>query len=48
MPTSSGLAERDLKVVWHPCTQMKDHEWLPMVPSLVATARRGMEAATCD
>ncbi|MDH4106658.1 MAG: adenosylmethionine--8-amino-7-oxononanoate transaminase [Gammaproteobacteria bacterium] len=26
------LAERDLKVVWHPCTQMKDHEWLPLVP----------------
>ena len=32
MPTSSELAERDLRVVWHPCTQMKDHEWLPMVP----------------
>ncbi|MGI9246833.1 MAG: adenosylmethionine--8-amino-7-oxononanoate transaminase [Steroidobacteraceae bacterium] len=27
-----SLAERDLRVVWHPCTQMKDHEWLPMVP----------------
>jgi len=26
------LAERDLRVVWHPCTQMKDHEWLPMIP----------------
>jgi adenosylmethionine---8-amino-7-oxononanoate aminotransferase len=26
------LAERDLRVVWHPCTQMKDHEWLPMTP----------------
>lgn len=24
--------QRDLSVVWHPCTQMKDHEWLPMVP----------------
>lgn len=23
---------RDLSVVWHPCTQMKDHEWLPMIP----------------
>ena len=23
---------RDLRVVWHPCTQMKDHEWLPMIP----------------
>jgi len=19
-------------VLWHPCTQMKDHEWLPMIP----------------
>ncbi|HEX9206725.1 MAG TPA: adenosylmethionine--8-amino-7-oxononanoate transaminase [Steroidobacteraceae bacterium] len=26
------LAERDLRVVWHPCTQMKDHEWLPLIP----------------
>jgi adenosylmethionine-8-amino-7-oxononanoate aminotransferase len=32
MPPASDLAERDLRVVWHPCTQMKDHEWLPMVP----------------
>ncbi len=24
--------QRDLSVVWHPCTQMKDHEWLPMIP----------------
>ncbi|HEV7715095.1 MAG TPA: aminotransferase class III-fold pyridoxal phosphate-dependent enzyme, partial [Steroidobacteraceae bacterium] len=23
---------RDLAHVWHPCTQMKDHEWLPMIP----------------
>ena len=23
---SAALAARDLKVVWHPCTQMKDHE----------------------
>ena len=23
---------RDLSAVWHPCTQMKDHEWLPLVP----------------
>ena len=27
-----SLAERDLAVVWHPCTQMHDHETLPMVP----------------
>ena len=23
---------RDLRVLWHPCTQMKDHERLPLVP----------------
>ena len=26
------IARRDLEVVWHPCTQMKDHERLPLVP----------------
>jgi adenosylmethionine-8-amino-7-oxononanoate aminotransferase len=25
------LSARDLRVVWHPCTQMKDHETLPMI-----------------
>ncbi len=29
---NADLAARDLSVVWHPCTQMKDHEWLPMIP----------------
>ncbi|HLF65982.1 MAG TPA: adenosylmethionine--8-amino-7-oxononanoate transaminase [Gammaproteobacteria bacterium] len=29
---NSSLAQRDLKVLWHPCTQMKDHEVLPMIP----------------
>ena len=24
--------QRDLAVLWHPCTQMKDHERLPLVP----------------
>ena len=24
--------KRDLSVLWHPCTQMKDHETLPLVP----------------
>ncbi|MGY6630008.1 MAG: adenosylmethionine--8-amino-7-oxononanoate transaminase [Wenzhouxiangella sp.] len=24
--------ERDLATLWHPCTQMKDHEWLEMIP----------------
>ncbi len=26
------MAQRDLSVIWHPCTQMKDHESLPMIP----------------
>jgi adenosylmethionine---8-amino-7-oxononanoate aminotransferase len=26
------MSARDLAAVWHPCTQMKDHEWLPLVP----------------
>lgn len=26
------LMERDLSVLWHPCTQMKDHEQLPVIP----------------
>jgi len=26
------MAGRDLDVIWHPCTQMKDHEFLPMIP----------------
>lgn len=30
--TNKELAERDLKNIWHPCTQMKDHEFLPMIP----------------
>jgi adenosylmethionine-8-amino-7-oxononanoate aminotransferase len=30
--TNHPLTERDLRVVWHPCTQMKDHETLPMIP----------------
>ena len=29
---SAELAARDLAVVWHPCTQMHDHETLPMLP----------------
>lgn len=32
MPMNKELAERDLRVLWHPCTQMHDHESLPMVP----------------
>ena len=26
------LKNRDLDVLWHPCTQMKDHETLPLTP----------------
>ena len=26
------IMERDLEVIWHPCTQMKDHETLPLIP----------------
>jgi adenosylmethionine---8-amino-7-oxononanoate aminotransferase len=29
---ANHLAARDLAVVWHPCTQMHDHETLPMLP----------------
>ena len=29
---NSDLIKRDLTNLWHPCTQMKDHEWLPLVP----------------
>ncbi len=32
-PGNSTLRERDLAHVWHPCTQMKDHERdMPMIP----------------
>ena len=29
---NNELMQRDLEVIWHPCTQMKDHETLPLVP----------------
>ncbi len=32
MSNNQQIAQRDLSVLWHPCTQMKDHEWLPMIP----------------
>jgi adenosylmethionine-8-amino-7-oxononanoate aminotransferase len=33
MTTGNALySARDLAHVWHPCTQMKDHEDLPMIP----------------
>ncbi|MGH8231367.1 MAG: aminotransferase class III-fold pyridoxal phosphate-dependent enzyme, partial [Steroidobacteraceae bacterium] len=30
--TNAALAARDLQHVWHPCTQMKDHEQQPPIP----------------
>ncbi|MDD5373184.1 MAG: adenosylmethionine--8-amino-7-oxononanoate transaminase [Sulfurimonas sp.] len=30
--TNFELKSRDLGVLWHPCTQMKDHETLPLIP----------------
>lgn len=32
MQLNHTLAQRDLAVLWHPCTQMKDHEQLPLIP----------------
>lgn len=32
MTSNAELIERDLSVLWHPCTQMSDHEWLPLLP----------------
>ena len=34
---NSEMMQRDLEVIWHPCTQMKDHETLPLIP--VASAK---------
>ncbi len=30
--TNQDWIQRDLSVLWHPCTQMKDHEQLPLIP----------------
>ncbi|MCM2130544.1 adenosylmethionine--8-amino-7-oxononanoate transaminase [Larsenimonas rhizosphaerae] len=32
MTTNQHWMQRDLDSLWHPCTQMKDHEWLPVIP----------------
>ncbi|MCG5547420.1 adenosylmethionine--8-amino-7-oxononanoate transaminase [Halorhodospira halochloris] len=29
---NAALIQRDLSVLWHPCTQMKDHEQIPLLP----------------
>ena len=31
-PYTNDLVERDISHVWHPCTQMKDHEEFPIIP----------------
>ena len=35
--TNNKLSQRDQAVLWHPCTQMKDHELQPVIP-----IRRGL------
>lgn len=30
--TNRTFSDRDLSVLWHPCTQMKDHEAFPIIP----------------
>lgn len=30
--TNAAFAARDVSVLWHPCTQMRDHEALPPIP----------------
>ena len=32
MSANQALMNRDLAVLWHPCTQMKDHPALPLIP----------------
>jgi len=32
LPANQSYIQRDLAVLWHPCTQMKDHEALPPIP----------------
>ncbi len=32
MSDNAAWIRRDLQVLWHPCTQMKDHETLPLIP----------------
>jgi adenosylmethionine-8-amino-7-oxononanoate aminotransferase len=32
LPAADALVRRDLSCLWHPCTQMHDHQTVPMVP----------------
>ena len=29
---NQSIIDKDLDYIWHPCTQMKDHETLPLIP----------------
>ena len=29
---NNEIMKQDLDIIWHPCTQMKDHETLPLIP----------------
>jgi adenosylmethionine---8-amino-7-oxononanoate aminotransferase len=30
--SNNELMQKDLEYIWHPCTQMKDHEKIPLIP----------------
>lgn len=32
MFSNKELMQKDIRYIWHPCTQMKDHELIPLVP----------------
>ena len=32
MGLNNEWMQRDISVLWHPCTQMKDHEHMPVIP----------------
>lgn len=32
MGLNNDWMQRDISVLWHPCTQMKDHEFMPIIP----------------
>lgn len=32
MSRNAEMSQRDMNVLWHPCTQMKDHETFPIIP----------------
>jgi len=37
MTKNSKITQDDLNYIWHPCTQMKDHETFPLIPIKRAT-----------